>query len=365
MWEIVENGFQEVEARADQAQRDALKETRKKDKNALYILYQLVDEDTFETIANAEMSKATWDKLQSTHRGADRVKKVRLKTLRGEFKSLQMKETEVIAKYHTKVMAFINQLRRNGEEITDVRVMEKVLQSLNTKFEIIATTIEETQDLENMTIEQFIGSLQAYEEKKKRRMKQTEIVEQLLQLKIKEENIRGRGRGRGGRGHGGKGEANTDVSQNSSESSRGRGGRGRGRRGRRSGRDKSQEKSEVFEIFKRFKARVENESNLTIKAMRTDRDGSLLRLEIQEEEYDFLPYFEEDDENELTRDEMGEGLPILVPPHSADRSSSESSSSNSKNEIGPRGTRSLRELDEVYVEQPLGYEVKGEEDKVL
>ncbi|XP_038887267.1 uncharacterized protein LOC120077457 [Benincasa hispida] len=139
-------------------------------------------------------------------------------------------------------MAFVNQLRQNGEEITDVCVMEKVLRSLNTKFEIIATMIEETQDLENMKIEQFIGSLQAYEEKKKRRMEQTETVEQLLQLKIKEENNRGHGRGRGGRGHGGKGKANTNISQNSSESSRGKGGRGRGRRGERFRRDKSQVK---------------------------------------------------------------------------------------------------------------------------
>ena len=92
-----------------------------------------MNEDTFETIANAKTSKEAWDKLQSTHRGADRVKKVRLQTLRGESESLQMKETEVIAEYHTKVMAVVNQLRRNGEEITDVRVMEKVLRSLNTK----------------------------------------------------------------------------------------------------------------------------------------------------------------------------------------------------------------------------------------
>ncbi|XP_038887068.1 uncharacterized protein LOC120077242 [Benincasa hispida] len=226
VWEIVENGFQEAEAGVDQEQRDALKETRKKHKKALYILYQSMDEDTFEAIANTETSKAAWNKLQSTHRGANRVKKM-----------------EVIAEYHTKVMVVVNQLRWNVEEITDVRVMEKVLQSLNTKFEIIATMIEETQDLENMTIELFIGSLQAYEEKKKRRMEQTKTVEQLLELKIKEENCRGRGRGRGCRGHGGRGEANTDISQNSSESSRERGGRGRGRRGGRSGRDKSQVQS--------------------------------------------------------------------------------------------------------------------------
>ncbi|XP_038875054.1 uncharacterized protein LOC120067579 [Benincasa hispida] len=526
VWEIVEKGFQEAEAGTDQAQRDALKETRKKDKKALYILYQSVNEDTFESIANAETSKPAWDKLQSTHRGVDRVKK----------------ETEVIAEYHTKVMVVVNQLRRNGEEITDVRVMEK------------------------------------------------------------EENSHGRGRGRGHRGHGGLGEANTDVSQNSSESSReeevevvvdvvegsidrkhqnrstastSKAHQGQSNYAEENGtlfmvskgeeesqdsmwyldteasnhmfgkcemfvelnemekgnivfgdnslavikgigkllekgfevqmktnclylRDnherliakvsmiknrmfplnicndvpkclktcyedlswlwhlwfghlnfesledlskKKMEKSEVFEIFKRFKARVENESNHTIKAMRTDQGGeftsnefkqfcdekgiprpltvlrtpqqngvverknrtilnmarSMLKtkkmsrefwvlgsiayahvseekrtklddqseklifigydsnskgyrlynpLNGKEEEYDFLPYFEEDDENEPTRDGMGEGLPIPVPPHSTDRSSSKGSSSDSENEIGPRGTRSLWELNE-------------------
>jgi len=72
---------------------------------------------------------------------------------------------------------------------------------------------------------------------------------------------------------------------------------------------------------------------------------------IQEEKYDFLPYFEEDDENESTRDEMGESLPIPVPPHSTDQSSFEGSSSDSENKIGPRGTRSLRELNEVNENQ--------------
>lgn len=55
-------------------------------------------------------------------------------------------------------------------------------------------TIKETKDLETMMIEQFIGSLQAYEEKKKRIMEQMETVEQLLQLKLKEENSCGHGR---------------------------------------------------------------------------------------------------------------------------------------------------------------------------
>lgn len=84
-----------------------------------------------------------------------------MKIVRGEFESSHMKEMEVIAEYHTKVIAIVNNhhiwRRRNDEEITNVHVMEKVLQCLNTKFEIIAMKIEETKDLETTTIKQFIG----------------------------------------------------------------------------------------------------------------------------------------------------------------------------------------------------------------
>ncbi|KAE8697001.1 hypothetical protein F3Y22_tig00110637pilonHSYRG00668 [Hibiscus syriacus] len=66
-------------------------------------------------------------------------------------------------------------------------------------------TIEETKDLEEMTIEQLQGSLQAYEKKHKKH----EFTEQLLKLQLKDmhesqrndRNQRGQGRGRGhGRG---------------------------------------------------------------------------------------------------------------------------------------------------------------------
>ena len=75
-----------------------------------------------------------------------------------------------------------------------------------------------------MTIEQFTGSLQAYEEKKKR--DEIETIKQLLQLKLIK-NSRGHGRGHGDQGHGGRGEVNTGISQNLNEPSRGRGGQNR------------------------------------------------------------------------------------------------------------------------------------------
>ena len=111
-----------------------------------------------------------------------------------------MKVSKFVFDYFSRILAISNQLKRNGEKLEDVTIMEKILRSLDQKFEFIVTTIEETKDLNEMTIEQLIGSLQAYKEKKKRKQ---EIIELLLKTElhpIKKEitlnNDRGRGRGR-------------------------------------------------------------------------------------------------------------------------------------------------------------------------
>ncbi|XP_050895547.1 uncharacterized protein LOC127102188 [Lathyrus oleraceus] len=182
VWDIIEKGFNEKdEASLNQGVKETLRESRKRDKKALFLIYQSVDEDTFEKISNATTTKEAWDKLQTCNKGVEQVKKIRLQTLR---------------------------------DFDEVKVMEKILRTLNPSFDFIVTNIEENKDLKTMTIEQLMGSLQAYEEKQKRKIKQKEAMEQLLQLNIKEANYanyksqRGRGRGqdRGcGRGHEGEG----------------------------------------------------------------------------------------------------------------------------------------------------------------
>ncbi|GJW04984.1 hypothetical protein Tco_1563840, partial [Tanacetum coccineum] len=81
-----------------------------------------------------EMAKDAWETLKTMFMGADRVKTAKVQTLKAEFKTLNMKDTEIIDDF-------------------------------TMKFLQIASTIEQFADLDNMMIEEVIGRLKAHEER--------------------------------------------------------------------------------------------------------------------------------------------------------------------------------------------------------
>ncbi|XP_074373572.1 uncharacterized protein LOC141713908 [Apium graveolens] len=237
------------------------------------------------------MANNAWEILQKSFQGVEKVKKVRLQVLRGEFENLKMKSSENIGEFVTRLKTVTNEMKRNGESLDDVRVMEKLLRSLTRKFDYVVTSIEESKDLSIISIDELVGSLQAHEQ----RMNQYDDASQLekaLQSKVSigdssgsSSSAHGRAGFRGGyRGGQGRGRQSFNRGQNSEgfqSSGRGQNFRGRGRGGFQRG-DKSQFQCYNCNKFGHFsyecrEPKVEERSHFT--AAKEDKDiGSAMFL---------------------------------------------------------------------------------------
>jgi hypothetical protein len=165
LWELVIDGYvmpSDEEYKAlDATKKQNLKELIKRDNEALSLLGSAVDESIFPRISAAQSSKQAWTILKNTYEGAAVTK---LQTLRSKFENAKMQSNESVNDYITKIQDLVNQMRTLGEEVLEKRMIEKILRSLVSKFEMVATSIMVSKDLNVMRIDELSGYLLVVEE---------------------------------------------------------------------------------------------------------------------------------------------------------------------------------------------------------
>lgn len=128
------------------------------------------------------------------------MKRSILQALRKEFETLEMKSGENVNDYFSRVMSVANRMRVHGEQMKDVTVVEKILRSLSEKFNYIVCSIEESNNIDELSIDELQSSLIVHEQKFHKHIREEQA------LKVTYEDRSGaRGRGRGsfrGRGRG-------------------------------------------------------------------------------------------------------------------------------------------------------------------
>lgn len=139
----------------------------KTDKVALAMIYQGIPEEMLLSISEKKTAKEGWEALKVMCQGADRVKKARVQTLKAEFESLQMNESDQLHEFYMKLNGLVSNIRSLGEEVSEAYVVKKLLRANPSRFLQITSTIEQFGDLEKMSVEEAIGSLQAHEERLK------------------------------------------------------------------------------------------------------------------------------------------------------------------------------------------------------
>jgi hypothetical protein len=80
-----------------------------------------------------------------------------------KFEEIKMLEDETFGEFYSKMSDLRNQMVSLGKTVSNVKLIRKILRSLLGRFRIKVTTIDESKDLEEMKIEELVGSLQTYE----------------------------------------------------------------------------------------------------------------------------------------------------------------------------------------------------------
>lgn len=129
VWDIVRDGYVEPPEGAvvEGAAQTLLTENKKKNSKATYILHQGVHESLMDRVIYIKKAKAAWDGLVSYYTGSDKVKKVRLQTLKTKYELLQMESTETISDFFSKTLNLVNEMKVNGDTVEDSKVVEKIL----------------------------------------------------------------------------------------------------------------------------------------------------------------------------------------------------------------------------------------------
>jgi gag-polypeptide of LTR copia-type len=82
-----------------------------------------------------------------------------------------MNITEGISDYITRVQTVSNQLKRNEENLSEQRVVEKILRSLTDTFENVVCAIEESKNLAELSVDELADSLLEHEQRRSSRRK--------------------------------------------------------------------------------------------------------------------------------------------------------------------------------------------------
>ena len=130
---------------------------------AIRAIFCGVSTDEFHRISHVGTTKEAWMILEATYEGTKKVKDTKLQMLTTRFEELKMGDDESFDSFYGKFNEIVIAKLNLKEKIEDAKVVRMILRSLLESFRAKVTTIEESKDLDEIKIQELIGSFQTYE----------------------------------------------------------------------------------------------------------------------------------------------------------------------------------------------------------
>ena len=100
--------------------------------------------------------------METTYEGTKKVKDTKLQMQTTQFEELKMSEDESFDSFYSKLNEVVNDKFNLGEKTEDSKVVRKILQSLPESFPAKVMAIEESKNIDEIKVQELVGSLQTY-----------------------------------------------------------------------------------------------------------------------------------------------------------------------------------------------------------
>lgn len=152
----------------------------KKNKIARAMIYQSLPENIMGQVAKTKSAREIWEALRIRFLGVERAQQAKLQTLKREFDKLRMGPKDSVDDFASKLSEIINKFSSLGDTLDNVAVVKKLLEAMPSRFINIVATIEQVTDLQNLTFEDCLARLKAFEERTKGFEEQVERENKLM-----------------------------------------------------------------------------------------------------------------------------------------------------------------------------------------
>ena len=126
-------------------------------------LFSTITNEEFKKISSTETAKEAWTILQTTYEGTKAVKDSKLQRLTTSFEEIKMEEDELFNEFYAKLKDILNSAFNLGETISKPKIIRKVLRSLPERFHAKIMAMEESKDIDKISLTELVGNLQTYE----------------------------------------------------------------------------------------------------------------------------------------------------------------------------------------------------------
>jgi len=116
VWEAIEPGGEGIK--------------RTQDRQAMGGLLRSVPQELWQMLGAKKTVKEAWQAVKDMRVGAERVKEANAQRLLQEFENIAFKDGETVDTFALRISALAADLRTSGENITDARVVKKMLRVL-------------------------------------------------------------------------------------------------------------------------------------------------------------------------------------------------------------------------------------------